>query len=190
MATEDIDVEVIMTGVGYNFEITNVGGPVGPAGPPGPQGEPGPPGADGATGPQGPQGEQGLQGDQGETGEPGPPGSGATYLHTQSSSSTTWIVNHSLGETDPVVSVKVGSEIVEPESITITSANTITVTFGSLVTGTVRVIAPGSSVTPPEPPDDEDIDGGTFTDGTGDGDIDGGTFTGGTGETNIDGGIF
>jgi len=66
-----------------------------------------------------------------------------SYLYTQSEASNTWVITHSLGDLNPLVSVKVDGEIVEPESITINTSNQLTIVFGELVTGTARVLGTG-----------------------------------------------
>lgn len=66
-----------------------------------------------------------------------------SYLHDQSSPSTTWSVAHSLDDENPTVSVVIAGEIVEPESITIDDADNLTITFGSSVAGKAKVLASG-----------------------------------------------
>lgn len=71
-------------------------------------------------------------------------GSALSYLHTQSEASDTWVVNHSLGDLNPIVQVySPDDEMVEPESITIDSSNQLTLIFGEEVTGKVRVLGTG-----------------------------------------------
>jgi hypothetical protein len=65
-----------------------------------------------------------------------------TYLHTQSSGSSSWTVTHNLNDLNPVVEVFDSSgNPVEPQSISITNGNALVVTFGSSQTGKVRVLA-------------------------------------------------
>jgi len=75
-----------------------------------------------------------------------------SYLHTQSSSSSTWTVIHNLNDLKPAIECyNSDGNPFEPQSITINSANQLTVTLGSAATGAVRV------------------HGGTFAGGTGSG---------------------
>jgi hypothetical protein len=69
-------------------------------------------------------------------------GSGITGLtaggkiHTQTSEASTWTVTHNLGVQYPNVTVYNSSnEIIIPQTITATDANTLTLTFGSAVAG-------------------------------------------------------
>jgi len=63
-----------------------------------------------------------------------------TYLHTQSSPSTTWNVTHNLNDTRPVLEIYDNDGVaIEPVSITITDANSLVIEFGSEVAGTARV---------------------------------------------------
>jgi hypothetical protein len=69
-------------------------------------------------------------------------GSGITGLtaggkiHTQSSAASTWTVTHNLGVQYPNVTIYNSSnEIIIPQTITATDANTLTLTFGSAVAG-------------------------------------------------------
>jgi hypothetical protein len=64
-----------------------------------------------------------------------------TYLHVQGSSATTWSVTHNLDDSNPVVFVfDVSGNPIEPESITITGANTLTIAFGSVTAGKARIV--------------------------------------------------
>lgn len=67
-------------------------------------------------------------------------GSVASYLHTQSTSSASWVVTHNLNNSQPIISVfdNANTQIV-PENITINSANQLTVTFSTAIQGFVRV---------------------------------------------------
>lgn len=63
------------------------------------------------------------------------------HLHTQSSASTTWTVSHNLGQKYCNVTVVDGSdEVVIPQSITFTDANSLAVTFNTSITGYVVVM--------------------------------------------------
>jgi hypothetical protein len=69
-------------------------------------------------------------------------GSGITGLtaggkiHTQSSAASTWTVTHNLGVQYPNVTVyNASNEVIIPQTITATDANTLTLTFGSAVAG-------------------------------------------------------
>jgi hypothetical protein len=69
-------------------------------------------------------------------------GSGITGLtaggkiHTQSSAASTWTVSHNLGVQYPNVTVyNASNEVIIPQTITATDANTLTLTFGSAVAG-------------------------------------------------------
>lgn len=65
-----------------------------------------------------------------------------TYLHDQTVSSSAWSVTHNLNDSNPVVQVFDSTgDVIEPTSIDITGANTLTVNFGSNQTGKVRVLA-------------------------------------------------
>lgn len=66
----------------------------------------------------------------------------ATFLHTQSSTATTWTVTHNLNDLNPLIQVFDSTgDPVEPQSVTITSENAFDVTFGTTQTGKVRVLA-------------------------------------------------
>lgn len=71
-----------------------------------------------------------------------PDGGVATFLHNQTSALSTWTVTHNLNDSNPVIEVydSTGNPI-EPQSINITNNNEFTVTFGSAITGSVRVLA-------------------------------------------------
>jgi len=69
-------------------------------------------------------------------------GSGITGLtaggkiHTQTSAASTWTVSHNLGVQYPNVTVyNASNEVIIPQTITATDANTLTLTFGSAVAG-------------------------------------------------------
>lgn len=77
-----------------------------------------------------------------------PRGSGNfAYTHTQTTPATTWVVNHNFNDTAPIVNVYNESGVaIEPESITVTNANTITITFGNVMTGKATVVANGGMI--------------------------------------------
>ena len=57
-------------------------------------------------------------------------------IHTQSSAASTWTVSHNLGVQYPNVTVyNASNEVIIPQTITATDANTLTLTFGSAVAG-------------------------------------------------------
>lgn len=71
-----------------------------------------------------------------------------SYVHTQSSSSTTWTVSHSLGQKFVNVTVYDNTDnVIIPQSIVATDANTTTVTFNTAITGTVVVMGVAGSAT-------------------------------------------
>lgn len=128
-------------------------GPTGPQGATGPSG--GPTGATGLTGPTGATGATGVAGTDGATGATGPQGAtgpaglGATYVHTQSSPSTTWTVAHNLNNqyvnVEPIDAT--GNSFVgryDYPTITFTNANLLVLTFASAQTGYAAVSAGGS----------------------------------------------
>ena len=87
------------------------------------------------------------------TGGGGGGGPSSSYLFTQSSPSDTWVVTHGLNDSNPFVTVySPTDEMVEPETITIDSANQLTITFGSAVSGIAKilgdaVVTPTTSIT-------------------------------------------
>lgn len=122
-------------------------GATGPAG--GPTGATGPAGVDGATGATGAAGTGGATGATGPQGATGPAGLGATYVHTQSSPSTTWTVAHNLNNqyvnVEPIDAT--GNSFVgryDYPTITFTNANLLVLTFASAQTGYAAVSAGGS----------------------------------------------
>lgn len=62
-----------------------------------------------------------------------------SYLHTQTSSSTSWVIAHALGY-EPIVRVFIGNQEVYPDTITHDTVNQVTLTFSSPVVGTARLI--------------------------------------------------
>lgn len=64
------------------------------------------------------------------------PGVGSSVIFTQSASSTTWVFEHNLGGTYVTTDVYDGSDnIIIPQNITATNANTLTITFGVPTSG-------------------------------------------------------
>ena len=64
------------------------------------------------------------------------PGVGSSVIFTQSASSTTWVFQHNLGGTYVTIDVYDGSNnIIIPQNITATNANTLTITFGVATSG-------------------------------------------------------
>lgn len=71
-----------------------------------------------------------------------------SYVHTQSTSSATWTINHNLGQKFVNVTVYDSSdEVIIPQSITATDANTTDVTLNTAITGTVVVMGVAGSAT-------------------------------------------
>lgn len=62
-----------------------------------------------------------------------------SYTHYQTSPATQWVINHSLGR-EPIVRVFVGNQEVQPQSITHTNYNSLTVTFSSATQGVVKLV--------------------------------------------------
>lgn len=64
------------------------------------------------------------------------------YEFTQASNSSTWVITHNLATSFPVVQVYDSSNsVIIPESITVTDANTVTVTFTSAISGKAIVLS-------------------------------------------------
>jgi hypothetical protein len=71
-------------------------------------------------------------------------GAGTTYVHTQSSASTTWTVTHNLGERYPAIIVFDSSgNVIIPTNISAQSTSTLVVTFSSAQTGKVSATVGG-----------------------------------------------
>ena len=69
---------------------------------------------------------------------------GRTYIHTQSSASTTWTVTHNLGEKYPAIVVFDSSDnVIVPGTITAINDTSFTVTFPSAQTGKVSATVGG-----------------------------------------------
>ncbi len=62
-----------------------------------------------------------------------------SYTHYQSTSSTEWVIAHSLGY-NPIVRVFIGNQEVQPASITHDSPNQATITFSTAQVGYARLI--------------------------------------------------
>ena len=62
-----------------------------------------------------------------------------SYTHYQSSSSTTWTMEHNLGH-NPIVRAFVGNQEVQPASIVHNSVNEVTITFTSPQVGYARLL--------------------------------------------------
>jgi len=72
---------------------------------------------------------------------------GQKYLHEQSSAATTWTISHNFDYQYVNVDVYDGNDqIVIPTSITATDSNTITLTFGSAVSGNAIVSTGGQAI--------------------------------------------
>lgn len=56
------------------------------------------------------RGPQGIQGDKGDAGDVGPQGSALGFIHTQSTPSATWVVDHTLGKFPGVTVVDSGGD--------------------------------------------------------------------------------
>ncbi len=61
------------------------------------------------------------------------------YTHYQDTSSTSWVITHSLGY-NPIVRVFIGNQEVQPLSITHNSVNQVTITFSTAQVGYARLI--------------------------------------------------
>jgi len=75
-----------------------------------------------------------LAGDKGATGA-----TGGSYVHTQSSASSTWTVTHSLGYYPGGISVIDSGETIVVGDVTHTNINTFTVSFSTAFSGKVYV---------------------------------------------------
>jgi len=61
------------------------------------------------------------------------------YTHFQSSSSTTWTINHNLGY-NPIVRIFIGNQEVQPLTITHINTNQVVITFNTAQVGYARLI--------------------------------------------------
>ena len=84
------------------------------------------------AGPQGPIGPQGPEGPQG-------PAGGVAYVHTQSTPSTTWTINHNLGFRPTVELLDAGSQEIDGE-VAHPSVNQTVVTLNPATAGLARLI--------------------------------------------------
>lgn len=84
----------------------------------------------------GPQGPKGDTGDTGATGPVGP--ASAFYVHTQSSPSTTWTINHNLGFKPAVELLDSGSQEIDGE-VSHPSVNQTVVTLNPASAGVARL---------------------------------------------------
>jgi hypothetical protein len=62
-----------------------------------------------------------------------------SYIHYQTVSSNSWVVNHGLGR-EPITRVFVGNQEVQPQSITHTTLNSLTVAFSQPYVGIVKLV--------------------------------------------------
>lgn len=62
-----------------------------------------------------------------------------SYTHYQTMSSALWVIPHNLGY-EPIIRVFIGTQEVQPASITHDSVNQTTITFTTAVAGTARLI--------------------------------------------------
>ena len=82
-----------------------------------------------------------ITGDQGEPGPPGMPGPAATpvisnsYIHTQNTPSSTWVIEHNLFFYPQVSVLEIGGSMVEGH-VTYDSINQLTITFSVSIAGT------------------------------------------------------
>lgn len=68
------------------------------------------------------------------------------YVHTQASPSTTWVINHNLNTAAPTVQAYESStSYIIPDTITISSVNTVTITFADARSGIAIVLAGGAT---------------------------------------------
>ena len=69
------------------------------------------------------------------------------YIHTQSSSSATWTIEHALGSETPVVMIYNNSgQVIQPDTITATDGDTTTIVFSSSQAGTAVILKVGTAV--------------------------------------------
>lgn len=69
----------------------------------------------------------------------GAPKSQYAYTFYQTSASTTWTINHNLGY-NPIVRVFIGTEEVQPATVSFPTLNTVIVTFNTAQMGVARLI--------------------------------------------------
>ena len=128
-----------INGTSYSAATSGTSGVNGSSGATGSSGSAGTSGINGTNGTSGVNGTNGADGSSGATGSSGSAGTsgssgisvGNAYLHTQSSSSSTWTINHNLNYKYLSVTVYDSSDnIMLPESIIANSANQLTISFG------------------------------------------------------------
>ena len=69
---------------------------------------------------------------------------GSRYVHSQTSDSATWVINHNIGHKYPVVTVYDSSdEMILPETGTATDSDTFTLTFNEAIQGKAVVSVGG-----------------------------------------------
>ena len=62
-----------------------------------------------------------------------------SYIHYQTESSASWVINHGLGR-EPIVRVFIGGQEVQPQSITHTSLNSLTIAFAQSYVGIAKLV--------------------------------------------------
>lgn len=62
-----------------------------------------------------------------------------SYMHYQTIANASWVVNHGLGR-EPIVRVFIGNQEVQPQSITHTTANSLTIAFAQAYSGIAKLI--------------------------------------------------
>lgn len=71
-----------------------------------------------------------------------PTGGVGVFLHNQAVGATTWTVVHNLNDLNPIVQTfDSAGNFIEPVTVDIITSNNLQVTFGSAITGKVRVLA-------------------------------------------------
>jgi hypothetical protein len=122
-----------INGTSYSAATSGTSGVNGSSGDTGSSGSAGTSGVDGTSGTSGADGSSGATGSSGSAGTSGSSGLsvGNAYLHTQSSSSSTWTITHNLNYKYLSVTVYDSSDnIMLPESIVANSENQLTISFG------------------------------------------------------------
>jgi hypothetical protein len=134
-----------INGTSYSAATSGTSGASGSSGATGSSGSGGTSGTDGTAGSGGTSGANGTNGTSGADGSSGATGSsgsggtsgssgisvGNAYLHTQSSSSSTWTITHNLNYKYLSVTVYDSSDnVMLPESIVANSENQLTISFG------------------------------------------------------------
>ena len=122
-----------INGTSYSAATSGTSGVNGSSGDTGSSGSAGTSGVDGTSGTSGADGSSGATGSSGSAGTSGSSGLsvGNAYLHTQSSSSSTWTITHNLNYKYLSVTVYDSSDnVMLPESIIADSVNQLTISFG------------------------------------------------------------